>query len=70
MSKGFKVGDVVQFNSEHKWSGCFGIVDEKEEKNGEYRYLISVPMPGSPSAFIFSDEHNKEFDYIGRSLYT
>lgn len=40
------VNDVVQFNDNHKWCGCLGIISEVKDcgKNGT-RYLIGVPMP-------------------------
>jgi len=38
--------DVVQFNENHKWCGCFGIIDEIKDcgENGK-RYMVGVPMP-------------------------
>lgn len=35
----FKVNDVVQFNENHKWCGCLGIIDEVQ---GD-RYLVGSP---------------------------
>ena len=26
-----KIGDVVQFNENHEWCGCFGIIEEIKE---------------------------------------
>lgn len=41
-----KVNDVVQFNENHAWCGCFGIIEEVKNygKNG-IKYLVGVPMP-------------------------
>ena len=38
-----KVNDVVQFNENHKWCGCLGIVTEVKDcgKNG-IRYQVVV----------------------------
>lgn len=58
---------VVQFNEQHKWSGCFGIVaeDTKDDK-----YLIGVPIPDNTDndvvAFIFAKKN--EFEVIGESI--
>lgn len=41
-----EIDDVVQFNENHKWCGCLGIIDEIKDcgENGK-RYMVGVPMP-------------------------
>lgn len=41
-----EVDDVVQFNENHKWCGCLGIINEIKDcgKNG-IRYMVGVPIP-------------------------
>lgn len=43
-----QIGDVVQFNEKHKWTGVLGIV---EEINRE-RILVGVPVPEEGTAYI------------------
>ena len=49
-----KKGSVVQFNENHKWCGCLGIITEiKKYKDGKVRYMVGVPMPEKGTAYIF-----------------
>lgn len=57
-----QVGDVVQFNENHKWCGCLGIIYEikeihnnsfKTEGNNDFRYMVGVPAPMQGTAYIF-----------------
>lgn len=48
--------DVVQFNENHKWCGCFGFV--REVKN--YRIMVGVPIPERGTAFVFAQESDLE----------
>ena len=38
------IGDVVQFNNNHKWCGCFGYIDEIKEMPDDTRYTIAIPL--------------------------
>lgn len=61
----YEVGDVVQFNENHKWCGSLGIV---EEVNGNYdRYMIGVPIPEKGTAYIFVKDGDNVIDYVGRA---
>lgn len=49
-----EINDVVQFNENHKWRGCFGIITEikkihnanlKGEGINDTRVMIGVPVP-------------------------
>lgn len=64
----YKVGEVVQFNENHKWCGCLGIIEEIEQKRSGTRYLIGVPIPNRGAAYIFVNESEKAFEYIGKAL--
>lgn len=61
------VGDVVQFNLSHKWSGSLGIISEDKGTQHPRRYLIGVPMPENGAAYVFDDGSNIE--YIGKAIY-
>ena len=71
------IGDVVQFNENHEWRGCLGIINEKEEVhnndlNGEgandIRYLVGVPMPKRGTAFIFVLQSEFSIELIGQAI--
>ena len=64
---GYQVGDVVQFNENHKWCGCLGIIEEVESKPYGMRYLIGVPVPQQGTAYIFVNEGEMAIEYIGRA---
>ena len=65
----YKNGEVVQFNENHKWRGCLGIIEEVNEySDGTARYLIGVPVPQQGTTYIFSDTSKYEFDYIGKAV--
>ena len=55
-----KPNDVVQFNENHKWRGCFGIVSEDKGYDHPRRYLIGVPVPENGIAYIVDDGSNIE----------
>ena len=73
------VGDVVQFNENHKWRGSLGIITEKkeihntelqgEDKN-DIRYMIGVPMPQRGTAYIFVLESEFSIERIGKAVLT
>ena len=60
----FKVNDVVQFNENHKWCGCLGIIDEVHRD----RYLVGVPVPQSGAAYIFVMDGDDTIEYIGDAV--
>ena len=71
------LGDVVQFNENHKWRGCLGIIDEKKEIHNEefqgegkndIRYMIGVPMPQQGTAFIFVLQSEFAIEKIGQAV--
>lgn len=64
----FKKNDVVQFTEDHEWVASLGIVSEVKDCDGDYRYMIGVPIPQRGTAFIFSIESDEEFEYIGRAV--
>lgn len=62
----YEVGDVVQFNEEHKWCGSLGIV---EEVKGNYdRYMIGVPIPEKGTAYIFVNGRDNVIEYVGKAV--
>lgn len=68
------VGDVVQFNENHKWCGSLGIIREmkecKSEKapNGDIRFMVGVPMPQQGTAFIFVMASEFAIEWIGKAV--
>ena len=71
-----KVGDVVQFNENHKWCGCLGIIEEIKEVhnsllNGEgandIRFMIGVPMPQQGTAYTFALASEFAIERIGKA---
>ena len=42
------INSVVQFNENHKWCGCLGIVEDV----ADWGYLIGVPVPMQGTAYI------------------
>lgn len=64
-----KVGDVVQFNENHKWCGCLGIVRElKDCKENGIRYMIGVPIPQQGTAFIYVMDNEEAIEYLGKAV--
>ena len=72
------VGDVVQFNENHEWCGCLGIIEEKkmihnEKLSGEglndARYMIGVPIPQEGTAYIYVLESEETIEYVGKTLF-
>ena len=74
-----QVGTVIQFNENHKWCGCLGIINEiKEihnpelngEGNNDIRFMVGVPMPQQGTAFIFVLKSEFAIEYIGEAVMT
>ena len=64
----YKDGDVVQFTENHKWAGCFGVIDKITHTEDDVKYLIGVPVPGQGMAYIFSLGSDNEFEYVGHAV--
>lgn len=65
-----KLNDVVQFNENHKWIGCFGIVTQiKKFANGSVKYMVEVPIPHKGVACIFVMESENAIEKIGKSVF-
>ncbi len=63
-----KIGDVVQFNENHKWCGSFGYISEvKDCKQNSIRYQVAVPIPQEGTAFIFVMDNENALDLIGKT---
>ena len=58
--------DVVQFNENHKWCGCLGIISEVKKVGDDIRYMVGVPIPESGIAYVFVGERDIEF--IGEAV--
>lgn len=58
------VGDVVQFNENHKWCGCLGIIEEIKPS----KVMVGVPMPQQGTAYIFVLQDEDALEYIGPAV--
>ena len=64
-----KAGTVVQFNENHKWCGCLGIITEaKKLKGKKIRYMVGVPIPEQGTAYIFVMNTDCSIEEIGRAV--
>ena len=68
------INDVVQFNENHKWCGCLGIITGlkicKDKKgNEDIRFMIGVPIPQQGTAYIFVMESENAIERIGNAIF-
>lgn len=63
-----KVNDVVQFNENHKWCGCFGFISEIKQTFNDVKYLVGVPVPEKGTAYIFVLESENAIERIGDAI--
>lgn len=63
-----KINDVVQFNENHKWCGCLGIITERKDCgiNG-IRYMVGVPEPQQGTAYIFVMSRENAIEKVGKA---
>lgn len=60
---------VIQFNENHKWCGCLGIIEEVTVcDDGDEKYLIGVPVPQQGTAYIFVFKSEEAIEYIGTAV--
>lgn len=61
-------GDVIQFNENHKWCGCLGIISQVKDcgTNG-IRYQVYVEVPNEGRAYIFVMSTENAIEYIGKA---
>ena len=62
------VNSVVQFNENHKWCGCLGIIHEVKELKDDVRYMVGVPCPEKGTAFIFVMRSEFALECIGNAV--
>lgn len=63
------VGTVVQFNENHKWCGCLGIVTQaKLLAGGAIKYMVHVPIPPKRMTCIFVLNTDNAIDIIGLAV--
>ena len=72
------INDVIQFNENHEWRGCLGIICEKKEIHNDelqgegindVRYMIGVPTPEG-TAYIYVLQSEFALEYIGKAVLT
>ena len=73
-----RIGDVVQFNENHKWCGCLGIIDEiKEVHNSELqgegkndiRFMVGIPIPQQGTAYIYVLQSEFAIELVGNAIF-
>lgn len=63
-----KKNDVVQFNENHKWTGCLGIINKVKICGEDVKYMVGVPIPEQGTAYIFVMESEKAIERIGEAV--
>ena len=63
------VNSVVQFNENHEWCGCLGIIHEVKELKDDIRYMVGVPCPRQGTAYIFVLRSEFAIEYIGNAIF-
>jgi hypothetical protein len=64
-----KKNDVVQFNENHKWRGCFGFINEiKDCGDNGIRYMVGVPIPIQGTVYIFVMNTENAIEKIGEAI--
>lgn len=64
------VSDVVQFNENHKWCGCLGIIREVKVLKEDTRYMVYVNIPEKGNAFIYVMQSEDSLELIGKAVLT
>lgn len=62
--------DIVQFNENHKWCGCLGIITEIKDCKDDKRYMVGVPIPQQGIAFIYVMASENSIELCGRAILT
>lgn len=62
-----EVGDVIQFNENHKWCGCLGIITEIKKYGDKIRFMVGVPIPQEGTAYIFVTNEEVAIEKIGKA---
>ena len=62
-----QAGDVVQFNENHKWCCCLGIIDNFKPIRNDFRFMVGVPIPNSGTAYVFVLASENAIERIGEA---
>lgn len=62
-----QINDVIQFNENHKWCGCFGYIREVKKCNEDTRYMVAVQSPKKGTTFIYVMDNENALDLIGKT---
>ena len=63
-----KINDVIQFNENHKWRGCLGIINDIKICGDDIRYTVGVPAPMEGTAFIFVMRSENAIELVGQAI--
>lgn len=71
------INDVVQFNENHKWRGCLGIIIEMKQIHNpdltsdgvnDIKFMVGVPVPQQGTAYIFVMASEFAIEYVGSAI--
>ena len=62
--------DIVQFNENHKWCGCLGIINEVKICGDDKKYMVGLPIPQQGTAFIYVMESENVIEQCGKAILT
>lgn len=63
-----RINDVIQFNENHKWRGCLGIINDIKICGDDIRYTVGVPAPMEGTAFIFVMRSENAIELVGQAI--
>jgi len=69
-----EVGNVVQFNENHKWCGCLGVISRikncrsENAPGGDIKYMVGVPIPERGTAYIYVLASEFAIEKIGQAI--
>lgn len=69
MKQTIEKNTVVQFNENHKWIGCLGIVEEIKDHGEDVRYMVGVPIPEQGTAYIFVMDNDNAIESVGEAIF-
>ncbi len=70
------IDDVVQFNENHDWCGCLGIIIEKKEIHNDnlnsegkndIRFMVGVPSPEQGTTYVRVMQSEFAIELIGKA---
>lgn len=63
------VNDVVQFNKNHRLSGCLGVIRNVKKIKNDIRYMVELSSFKQPRIFLLIMKNENVIEKIGKSKY-